>query len=118
MAAPIVNYTSWILGALYLPGGPGGFWTQPDGPGGLVYPQQQTANSDLLSVVPFTELSGQYTGICGHSFNSPTIFRDYDYDNDVSVALITCPLCSCILRAVSPYEVVLQTSMQYAILTP
>jgi hypothetical protein len=45
----------WAVGALYIPGGPGGFWQQPSGIGGLVYPQQVTGNSSILTTEPFNE---------------------------------------------------------------
>ena len=108
----------WKLNALYLPGGPGGFWTQPV-PGGPVYPQQVQANSDILTTEPFSDLSGTDIGGCGHSFNSVTVYRDHDYETGLSVALITCPLCSFVLRRIEPFEKAIGgNNLVYAILTP
>ena len=95
---------TWIEGALYYPGGVGGIWTQPGGPGTTVFPQQQTGNTDLFSPAPFNENTGQFTGVCGHSFSYCTVYRDYDQETDLSVALLACPLCSCIQRAIEPYD--------------
>jgi hypothetical protein len=94
----------WAIGALYQPGGIGGFWIQPDGVGGLVYPQQVRANSNLLTTEPFTELTGVYMFGCGHSANECMVFRDYDYETGMSVALLCCPLCSFVQRTIEPFE--------------
>jgi hypothetical protein len=95
----------WTLGALYpLKGGQGGFWAQPGGPNTTVFPQEATGNTDYFSTTPFNELTGQYMGVCDHSFNQVMVFRDYDYDNSISVALLCCPLCGCVQRTLSPYE--------------
>jgi hypothetical protein len=94
----------WTVGNLYpSPGGIGGFWKQPI-PGGLVYPQQVTANSDQLKIEPYCELTGQFMGSCGHSFNMCYVFREYDYTTNSSVALLCCSSCGCIQRTISPFE--------------
>lgn len=95
--------TDWTLGALYVPGGQTGYFTQPGGPGTTVFPQQQLANSDLLSIVPFTELTGVYIFGCGHSANQVQVFRDLN-DEGVAVALLCCPICTFISRVITPYE--------------
>lgn len=95
---------AWQIGALYLPGGPGGFWTQPGGPGTEVFPQQQTGNVDQFSTEPYNELTGQFTGVCGHSFSYCTVYRDYDNIGQTSVALLACPMCSCVQRSIEPYS--------------
>jgi len=95
----------WVVGGLYpQPGGIGGFWTQPGGLFTTVFPQQASANVDYFSTEPFNELSGQYSFGCGHSANQCMVFRDYDYDNATSVALLTCPLCGFVQRTIEPYE--------------
>lgn len=117
----MAGQNDWTVGNLYpSPGGIGGFWKQPD-PGGLVYPQQVRASSDYLSVKPFSELTGSFIGSCGHSFNQVYVFREYDYDNDVSVALLCCNLCGCVQRTISPFEAALmgnEGSLQNALLYP
>lgn len=98
----------WVVNGLYPPPkGIGQIWSQPDGPGGLVFPQQVTASSDLLSIKPFSETTGVYIGSCGHSFNMCTVFREYDYDNETSVALLCCNLCGCVQRTIVPFEAAL-----------
>lgn len=93
------------IGALYpLNGGLGGFWSQPGGPNTTVFPQQETGNTDYFSTKPFNELTGQYMGVCGHSFNEVLVQRDYDLDTATSVALLCCPLCGCVQRTIEPYE--------------
>lgn len=92
----------WTVGALYIPGGPGGFWTQPDGIGGLVYPQQVTGNSDQLSIKPYNELTGTYVFGCGHSVNQAQVYTDWDYETGMTVALVCCPMCSFCQRFISP----------------
>lgn len=92
----------WQIGALYIPGGPGGFWTQPDGINGLVYPQQPTGNAELLSILPYNEKTGVYLFGCGHSVNQAQIFTDWDYDTGMTVAIIACPMCSFVQRTIEP----------------
>lgn len=102
MAAP---HNDWVEGTLYLPGGPGGFFYQPDGPFTKVLPQVQVqANSDILTTVAFSDLTGRFIAFCSHSFMSVTVYRDFDYDTGLSVALLTCPICSAILRTLEPFD--------------
>jgi hypothetical protein len=87
----------WQLGALYIqPHGPDGNWTQPVA-GGLVYPQQPTGNSDILSILPFNALTGTYEFGCGHSGNYCTIYRDLN-DEGEPVAILACCQCSYVQR--------------------
>lgn len=111
----------WAIGKLYIPnGGPGGFWKQPV-PGGLVYPQQVTGNASILTVLPFNEKTGTYVFGCGHSVDYVTVYTDYDFTIDETVALLACPMCSFVQRAISPASDALmgsQGSLQNAILYP
>jgi hypothetical protein len=100
---------AWQVGAVYDPKYNSVAWSQPGGPGTQVFPAQVTGGFDLLSNVPFNERTGQYTGTCQHSFNECAVFRDYDYTNNVSVALLCCPVCSCVQRTLEPYEAALTT---------
>jgi hypothetical protein len=103
---------TWEIGALYpQPGGINGIWTQPGGPNTTVYPKQESGNTDLFTQVPYNELTGQYIGSCGHSFNSCMVFREYNYNDDISVALLSCPQCGCVQRTVQPYEDALITGV-------
>lgn len=108
----MAQQNAYIIGALYpLNGGYGGFWKQPGGPNSPVFPEQETGNSNLFSTVPFNEKTAQFIGVCGHSFVSCMIWREYDYENNVSVALLSCPSCGCVNRTVSPFEDALITGV-------
>jgi len=99
---------TWAQGALYpSPGGLGGFWEQPT-PGGLVYPQQRSGGP-YLSIEPFTEFSGVFRSLCGHSLNYPLVQREYDYNTGSSVALICCSLCGVVNWSIEPFEAALDT---------
>jgi len=110
----------YVVGALYLPGGPGGFWTQPGGVGTPVLPRQVTGGFELLTTEPFNELTGAYIGICSHSFLYCTVYRDIDVNTGLSVAILTCPLCSCVQRTISPFEAAIgpESMLLNAILYP
>lgn len=94
----------WQIGALYIPGGLPGYFTQPGGVGTQVFPAQVQASSDYLSIKPFSELSGVYFFGCQHSANEVMVFRDIHPDTKESVALLCCPLCSYLQRTITPYE--------------
>ncbi len=112
----------YAIGEFYVqPNGPNGIWTQPGGPGTIVYPRQVQASSNLFSVEPFSELTGMFIGSCGHSFDSITLYRSYDYVGQTSVALICCPLCSVLFRVIAPFEAAVmgnEGNLQNAILFP
>lgn len=111
----------WTVGALYDPGFNNVEWSQPGGPNTPVSPAQVTGGFDLLSIKPFNERTGQYIGVCNHSFNECFVFRDIDKDNGgVSVALLCCPICSCVQRTISPFEdaVTTEGSLIFQILYP
>jgi hypothetical protein len=118
----MAQQNTWQLGTLYLPGGPGGFYYLSNGPFSVVLPQVQVqANSDLFTTEAFTQLTGQFIGFCSHSFNSVTVQTDWDYDTNQTVALLLCPICSAILRVISPASDALggnAGSLQNAILFP
>jgi hypothetical protein len=65
-------------------------WTQPGGPGTLVFPQQQPG-----------EMIGLFSFGCGHWFNNICVVFEADTDQ-VQVAYLICPLCSYIQRAIKP----------------
>lgn len=99
---------SWQIGTLYLqPGGKGGFWKQPGGPGTQVFPAQATS-VDYFSVKPFSEQSGLFSCGCSHFCNYPEIYRDIDVTTGEVLAMVTCPLCS-FLQYTLPYEEALST---------
>jgi hypothetical protein len=76
-----------------------------------VYPQQQTG-VDYFSTQPFSELSGQWSSPCGHFSNTPWIQREWDYNTNMSVALVQCPLCGLVVYTIEPFEDALNTVMQ------
>lgn len=94
----------WTLGTLYVPGGLPGYFTQPGGPNTPVFPAQVQASSAYLSIKPFTEYTGVYIFGCEHSANECMVFRDWDYETGMSVALLCCPLCSFLQRTIEPFE--------------
>lgn len=110
--------STYHVGKLYDPKYNNIEWTQPGGAGTPVYPQQVTGGFDLLSNKPFSELSGQYIGVCGHSFNMCTVFREVDVNTGESVALLCCPSCSCVQRTISPFSDAVSNGLQNAILYP
>lgn len=99
----------FVLGALYVPNFNGIPWSQPGGPYSPVFPKNITGGFDLLSTVAFNTLTGQYIGVCGHSFNQVVVFRDFDYETGMSVAILGCPQCSCVQRVIEPYSDALTT---------
>ena len=107
----------WMVGEIYVKNYNGIPWSQPGGPFTPVFPQQVTGNSNLLSVTPFNELTGVYMGNCNHSFDQVVVFRDYDYTQSSSVALLSCPLCSTVQRVIEPYEAI-QDPLINAVLYP
>ena len=92
-------------------------WSQPDGVNGKVYPQEITGNSNLLSWIPFNELTGVFILGCGHSVNQCMVFQDWDYTTGMSVALICCSICTFIQRTIEPYSAI-QDPIINAILYP
>ena len=108
----------WTIGLQYNPKWNNIAWAQPTGINGLVYPQEVTGNSDLLSVKPFNELTGVYMFGCGHSANMCMVFQDWDYDTGMSVALLCCPLCTFLQRTIEPFSEAVLNPLQNAILYP
>lgn len=108
------------VGTLYLKGGqqfgaPGGLgwgFHQVGGPFTQVLPAQTSDPSSVIapfSTKSVSDATGQFAYPCGHIVNNPIVYRDFDYDNNVSVAVITCPMCSLVSSVVSPYEAWLNT---------
>jgi hypothetical protein len=104
---------NWAVGQLYPP--PNGLsnikWSQPGGPGTLVYPQQQSGGA-YESIQPFNEFSGVFRSPCGHSMNEALVQREYDFENETSVALICCELCGYVVYTLAPFEAALSTVYQ------
>jgi hypothetical protein len=96
------------VGTLYQPLGdsPVGslpsFWTQPGGPGTIVYPQPY--DSAKGQIEPPLISVGMYVWGCGHITNLPWIFKAYDDVNNEEAALVCCPVCSFIQYIIEPYS--------------
>lgn len=96
------------IGTLYNPPGdaiPGtlpSVWRQPGGPGTTVYPQpyDSAAGEFEPPLIP----QGMYSFQCGHIFNLPAIFEEYDPDTDEQAAIICCPVCTLVQQIIEPYE--------------
>lgn len=102
----------WQIGALYPPGGLNGVaWQQPDGVGGLVYPQPQVGGA-YESIQPFNERSSIFNPPCGHAINGALVQREFDYDTNSSVALICCQECGFVIYTLEPFEAALSTVYQ------
>jgi hypothetical protein len=71
-------------------------WTQPGGPGTLVFPQQQPG--EMIALFSFG---------CGHWFNNLEVVQESDGAGG-EVAYLICPLCSYIQRAIDPAEDIYQ----------
>ena len=88
------------LGTLFYSGVRNGTltWTQPGGPGTLVYPQQ-----------PFGEHVALWVGGCGHWFNHWDVHQNIFNPPSQQVGYVTssaflcCPLCSFIQQIIVPY---------------
>lgn len=110
----------WQLGVMYggglLDGQP--FYTQPGGPSTEVFPTQRNAEPWPEYPIPglvIQEYSPWWSPGCGHSIKSWSIVKEFDYDNDISCALICCRVCLYVQRVVEPYEEILNPQV-YAII--
>lgn len=95
------------IGALYIPNWNGIAWSQPNGFGTTVYPQEQIGTPFAAYPVVgeiWAENSGLWVLGCGHWENAVIIFRDYDEMLGSSAALVCCALCTYIQRIIEPYE--------------
>ena len=102
----------WQIGALYPAGGLNGVaWQQPGGIGTQVFPAPVVSVA-YFEVTPFSELSGVFRPGCGHSVNMPLIQQEWDYVNNVSVALCCCPECGFVCYTLSPFSAALSTVFQ------
>jgi len=95
-------------GTLYIQNFNGIAWAQPGGPNTPVYPQQQIGVQYQFEPTPgsiiWSENSGLWSFSCSHWAMEPMIFQDFDEMLGVSVAVITCPICTCVSRYQSPYS--------------
>ena len=97
-----------VLGSLYLGFTRNGLpvWTQPGGIGTPVYPQAPLVYPQVNEGFPQQVMAyeAQLVGFCGHWFNVPEVFKEYDSSTGKQAAIVCCPVCSGILLIVEPYE--------------
>lgn len=95
------------VGSLYIDNFNNIAWTQPGGSGTTVYPQQ---NDGVMTTYP---VPGQWISEagealwragCGHGFDAFMVWKDRDDTENLSAAVVCCPLCSYIIRVIEPYE--------------
>lgn len=85
------------------------FWSQPGGPGTIVYPQYprqypvQPERPQSFPQTPFVYWSMLQFG-CGHWCNCPEMFKVWDPYTELMAALVCCPQCSYIQLIVEPAE--------------
>jgi hypothetical protein len=96
----------WSVGELYNGGLENGlpYWSQPDGPGTLVYPQLPRIFPAQNMGYPQTPMSypAMYYFGCGHPLNCPSIQQVYDPYSETQVILLLCPMCSFIQYIYNP----------------
>lgn len=108
------------VGTLYSPYGdaiPGTgtpLYTQPNGPGTPVVPQPYDSAAGqfeppLLSI-------GMYSFGCGHFFNCPAVWKEFDVITEKDKALICCPVCTYIqeIEDYDTYQDYIQTPIVVA----
>lgn len=100
---------TWQLGVMYYGGLVNGqpFFTQPGGPLTEVLPSQVNAQPWADYPIPgliLNEYSPWWAPGCGHSIKTWKIIREFDYLNQVSVALVCCEVCSYVQSTIEPFE--------------
>lgn len=101
MASPQLG-TLWNPYGDGIPGMSQKLWSQPGGPGTIVYPQMKDSAAGEFEP-PMTPV-GMYDFGCGHPMNCPAVFKVWDDDTQTEVALICCPACTYIQQIISPYS--------------
>lgn len=102
------------LGTLFYKGQVNGeqIWTQPGGPGTPVYPQQQPGEQVAMFVMPYC---GHWTNnlqVTFNAFNPPS----FELDFVVPSAFLLCPLCSCVVRIMTPASLYLDNEANFILL--
>lgn len=100
---------TWQLGVMYTGGIVNGllFFTQPGGPGTEVFPHQKNAEPWPEYPIPgliINEYVPWWAPPCGHSIKTFKVIREYDYDTQSSVALVTCDVCTFVISVITPFE--------------
>jgi hypothetical protein len=97
---------NWQVGELYLgPNANGTRWSQPGGPGTLVYPQPQQLSPEKFEGYQQAPMSylALYCFGCGHYQNCAEVYEVFSEADGVQVALIVCNQCSYIQQIIVPY---------------
>ena len=94
------------LGTLYIANYNGIAWSQPGGPGTIVYPQQNTGSFGYPGDQLLMQEKGQglWVSGCQHWLDTWQIWKDINVCTNQNVAILTCPICSFIQQIITPYE--------------
>lgn len=96
----------WVIGEMYQPGGPNGFFTQPGGPGTQVFPTQKNAAPwpewPAAGGMIIQEYSPWWSPQCGHSIKMWRLIQEYDYVENESVMLVCCNVCTLVQGVLRP----------------
>lgn len=99
------------VGTLYKGGLENGqvIWTQPNGPGTIVFPQFPTQYPQVperpqgFPQIPFV-YSGLFSFGCGHWANTVEVFKMFNQYTSNQAAICCCPMCGYIQMIVEPAE--------------
>jgi len=108
------------IGSLYIPNWNGIAFTQPGGVGTKVIPTLGDGDSFGYPVpgqALYPSSQALWISPCGHGFDYPLVFRDYDPNTQMSAAIIVCPVCTYFLRTIEPYEAI-DNVLSYPIIIP
>lgn len=99
----------WQLGSMYngglLNGQP--FFVQPGGPGTPVSPHQANAVPWPEYPIPgliLNEYVPWWAPACGHSILTWKVIHEFDYTTGMDCALITCEVCTYVVRVIEPFS--------------
>jgi hypothetical protein len=101
-----VATNDWQQGTMYYGGRLNGtpFWTQPGGPGTLVYPQNQRnvpwPDWPGAGTMTINEIANWVNPGCGHVVKMYDVVQEWDAVEGQAVSLLCCPSCSYVQRAV------------------
>ena len=95
----------WTVGTMYYQGLLNGspFYSQPGGPGTQVFPTERNGAPWPEYPIPGLVINEYQPWVvpgCLHSVKEFCVIQEYDYATDQQVALLTCPTCSYVQRAV------------------
>jgi|SRR5208283_2240572 len=94
-----------VLGALYPSDFTSALYTQPGGPGTIVYPQQTIGEKNSL-----------WSAGCGHFFNEWCVSRTSYTDNGNvvhTVSLVTCSICGFLVQIIDPFWLIYTPSFEF-----